>query len=140
MHGYQEEEQWDSLFEVLRQVQAGYEENSENDGLGKEIVAYVDAHFDSSELSQQDIADLFQISRPMVSKLFKERAKMNFIDYLHKKRTEQAIYCFRAGELDVIEVAQKVGYENEVTFKRAFVKHAGITPREYVKRMKKGQI
>lgn len=137
---YQASKQWESLFEVLGQMRACYEEDGENDKLGKAIVAYVDDHFHSSELSQQDIADIFNISRPMVSKLFKERAKMNFIDYLHKKRTEQAICCFQMGECDVIAVAQKVGYENEVTFKRAFVKYAGITPREYVKRIKKGLI
>ena len=33
----------------------------------------------------------------------------------------------------VILVGQQVGYENEVTFKRAFVKLEGMTPREYVK-------
>lgn len=140
MNGYQAAEHWESLFEALWQVWAGFDKDGGKGRIGKEIVAYVDGHFADSELSQQGIADIFKISRPMVSKLFKESAKMNFIDYLHKKRTEQAICCFEEGESDVIAVAQKVGYENEVTFKRAFVKNEGITPREYVKRKKKRQI
>lgn len=129
----QKTEGWDFLFLSLHRIQEKYEENSTGRTLGKELVAYVDAHYESSELSQQDIADTFHISRPMVSKIFKETAKMNFIDYLHKKRVEQAKYCFEQGETDVILVAQRVGYENEVTFKRAFVKNEGVTPREYVK-------
>lgn len=126
-------EGWDFLFLSLHRIQEKYEEYGTGRTLGKELVAYVDAHYESSELSQQDIADSFHISRPMVSKIFKETAKMNFIDYLHKKRVEHAKYCFEQGETDVILVAQKVGYENEVTFKRAFVKNEGVTPREYVK-------
>ena len=61
---------------------------------------------------------------------------MNFIDYLHGKRVEKAKQLFDQGEWDVIEVGGKVGYENEVTFKRAFLKHEGMTPREYVKARK----
>lgn len=128
---------WEPLLEGLGQIRKGYEGSGGNHQPGREIVAYVDAHFESSELSQQDIADIFKISRPMVSKLFKESARMNFIDYLHKRRVERAISYFEQGERDVIAVAQKVGYENEVTFKRAFVKHEGMTPREYVKRVKR---
>ena len=36
---YQASEQWESLFEVLRQVRAGFEEDGDNDRLGKDIVA-----------------------------------------------------------------------------------------------------
>ena len=66
----------------------------------------MDEHYDSSELSQQDIAGIFQISRPMVSKIFKETARMNFIDYLQKKRVERAKEQFDEGNPDVILVGE----------------------------------
>lgn len=127
---------WGILSAALSRIEEQYEKNSGGHALGKELIAYVDAHYSSSELSQQDIADVFHISRPMVSKLFKEAARMNFIDYLHGKRIEKAKQLFEQGEGDVIAVGGKVGYENEVTFKRAFVKREGMTPREFVKKQK----
>lgn len=126
-------EGWNQLFSMLAQIRESYRQPEKGHELGWELVTYVDEHYDSSELSQQDIAGIFQISRPMVSKIFKETARMNFIDYLQKKRVEKAKELFDQGMLDVIAVGQQVGYENEVTFKRAFVKLEGMTPREYVK-------
>lgn len=126
-------EGWNQLFSMLDKIRDSYKQPEERQELGWELVSYVDAHYDSSELSQQDIAGIFQISRPMVSKIFKETARMNFIDYLQKKRVEKAKELFDNGNPDVLAVGQQVGYENEVTFKRAFVKLEGITPREYVK-------
>ena len=39
----------------------------------------------------------------------------------------------------MMEVAHQCGYENEVTFRRAFVKHVGVTPQKYIKSQKMGE-
>ena len=44
---------------------------------------------------------------------------------------EKAKEYLRETEIPVAEVARKVGYENELSFKRAFVRYEGIKPREY---------
>ncbi len=128
-----EQAMWNQLLEIFHRLEILYRENRNIKELGKEIMDYVDAHFRCSELSQQEIADVFHVSRPTVSKVFKETARMNFVDYLHKRRVEQAKVLFEQGNLSVIEIAKQVGYENEVTFKRAFQKNESMTPREYVK-------
>ena len=58
---------------------------------------------------------------------------MNFIDYLSKLRVDHAKNLFSNGEKDVSKVAKLSGFEAEITFKRAFLKWEGITPREYMK-------
>lgn len=126
---------WDALLEILEALKRSFNENQNLKSLGYDIVEYVKAHFTSSGLSQQDIADHFRVSRPTVSKVFKETMKVNFIDYLHKLRVEQAKIFFEQENYNVPAVAQLCGYENEITFKRAFVKNEGMTPREYVKTM-----
>lgn len=103
-----------------------------NTELGPQIIAYVNENFSNSSLSQQDIADQFQISRSGVSKIFKNTAKVNFIDYLHLLRIQKAKALFDSGALDVLEVARSAGYENEITFKRAFLRFESITPRKYM--------
>ena len=59
----------------------------------------------------------FRVSRPTVSKVFKEAMKVNFIDYLHKLRVEQAKIFFEQENYNVPAVAQLCGYENEIAFR-----------------------
>lgn len=123
----------DVLSEIENRKQA---HKSTNSILGENIVKYVDENYMHSGLSQQDIAERFGVSRPTVSKTFKETKNMNFVDYLHKKRVEHAKELITKGNYDVLKVAKESGFENEVTFKRAFVKNEGITPRAYIKQKK----
>ena len=128
-----------SYKEALTTLEHGLEQettSSELHTLGQSIVKYVDENYTYSGLSQQDIAERFGVSRPTVSKTFKEAKNMNFVDYLHKKRVEHAKMLIAQGNYDVLKVAKESGYENEVTFKRAFVKNEGVTPRAYVKQKK----
>lgn len=129
--------QWEFLKELLDRMREQYETKTGVHALGKELIAYVDSHFMDAGISQQEIADVFRISRPMVSKIFKEAAGMNFIDYLHKKRVARAQVLFGEGQRRVADVGREVGYESEVTFKRAFVKYAGMSAREYAEAVRR---
>lgn len=127
------ESPWICIQGILNDISQIYNQNQKINSLGNEIVTYVNENFQNADLSQQDIADLFHVSRPTISKIFKETTKVNFIDYLHKLRIEQAKKLFDAGKTDILEVAKKTGYDNEITFKRAFRKNEAVTPREYTR-------
>lgn len=144
--GYQEmrevqdmEGLWNVLEEQLREIINAYNRSHRFLTIGSSLVEYVEQHYMSSGLSQQDIADHFGVSRPTVSKLFKETVNMNFIDYLHMMRVEAAKRLIDERNFDMMDVARKCGYENEVTFRRAFVKHVGVTPQQYIKSQKMGE-
>ena len=97
----------------------------------KQIKEYVDMHFRDANLSQKQIADVFQMTSPGVSKLFKSAAGTNFIDYLHALRTRAAKEMFDSGETDIHLVSQSCGYDNDVTFRRAFFRAYALTPHQY---------
>lgn len=130
-------EMWDFLGEVLGHVEKILSRSERENSIGEQIVAYVKENSNDSGISQQIIADYFKISRPAVSKIFKETTGMNFIEYLHRLRLTHAKALVAEGNYDVMDVALKSGYENEITFKRAFLKYEGVTPREYVKHRKR---
>ena len=88
-------------------------------------------HFRDANLSQKQIADVFQMTSPGVSKLFKSAAGTNFIDYLHALRTRAAKEMFDSGETDIHLVSQSCGYDNDVTFRRAFFRAYALTPHQY---------
>ncbi|HIS93729.1 MAG TPA: helix-turn-helix transcriptional regulator [Candidatus Alectryocaccomicrobium excrementavium] len=103
--------------------------------LGEQIRDFVEAEYRDVNLSQKMIADRFQISCPSLSKMFKRVTGQNFIDYLHALRTGAAKAAFDAGESDVIKVGRDCGYENAVTFRRAFFRAYAVTPHQYVQRL-----
>lgn len=123
---------WEHLFTVLEKVCPASVRVDSSTEIGAQIAAYVDTNVYDLNLSQQSIAAEFGVSRPMVSKLFKRAVGINFIDYIHKHRIDRAKSLFHSGHTNVLEVAQEVGYDNEITFKRAFMRVEAITPRKYL--------
>ncbi|MCU6711855.1 helix-turn-helix domain-containing protein [Paenibacillus sp. J5C_2022] len=95
------------------------------------IRQYVDNHFQESELSLNLLADEFRISVPYLSKLFKEHAGSNFVNYLFQLRMGKAESLLRESRLSIQEIAEAVGYNNAYSFIRIFKKHKGVTPGEY---------
>ncbi len=124
------EELWELLKRRLRQIEEAYNGRNRFVTVGGRLVRYVEEHFTSLSLSQQEIADHFGISRPMVSKIFKETVNMNFVDYLQMLRVETAKNRIDEGDYDMIHVARQCGYET--SFRRAFVKYVGVTPQKYI--------
>lgn len=130
---------WDFLFECINQMEKAFYNEQVTDSIGEQLVVYVQENYTNSNISQQIIADEFQISRTAVSKIFKETTSVNFIEYLHKLRIAHAKQLIEEGNFDVIDVALKSGYEKEITFKRSFIKYEGVSPREYVKHKKRSE-
>lgn len=125
---------WHFLRMMVLDIQKAHRGNDAVQAKGRQFVKYVNEHYTCSSLSQMDLAEQFGASRPTVSKIFKETTKKNFVDYLRELRVEHAKSLIHQGNRNVLEVAKASGFETEVTFKRAFLKQEGITPREYIKR------
>ena len=125
---------WDYLTQCLEE-NCPYPITDASTEIGNQIIAHIDEHIFDQTLSQQGIAMEFGLSRPMVSKLFKKAANMNFFDYVHNKRIQEAKNYFDNGERNILSVAQSVGYTNELTFKRAFMRTEAITPKQYIKNL-----
>lgn len=105
---------------------------AEPENLGKKLAAYVDEHFCESSLCLKSLGDVFGLSVQSISRLFKAAAGDTFYNYLYRKRMEYACELLRTTNGTMANVANQVGYENEFSFKRAFVRYTGIRPKEYM--------
>ncbi|WP_158289526.1 helix-turn-helix domain-containing protein [Paenibacillus flagellatus] len=101
-----------------------------NETVGK-VMAYINDHYGESDLSLNRLADLFGLSVPYLSKLFKEHTESNFMDYLIDIRIKASKELLADGSRKVNDVAEAVGYSNIHSFLRAFKKYTGMTPTEY---------
>lgn len=86
------------------------------------------------EINLEKLAFRLQISRHQLSQVMNEHAGMNFFEYINSRRIEEAKHLLTSTskkELNIIEIAYKVGYSNKVTFNNTFKKYTGMTPSEY---------
>ncbi|MGG1518124.1 helix-turn-helix domain-containing protein [Paenibacillus oryzisoli] len=106
------------------------EREGRNDHLIREIRLYLETHYTDQNLSLTSVADTFGISSSYLSRYFKNQTGTNFVDYVNRCRIE-ASKRLLTGETTILQIAQKVGFDNDITYRRLFKKYMGITPSQY---------
>jgi two-component system, response regulator YesN len=91
---------------------------------------YIDDNYHDPALCLSKISDEFSISESYFSFLFKEELGENFSNYLEHRRMEHAKELITQTEINVSDVFSEVGYNNSHTFRRAFKKIYGVSPKE----------
>lgn len=95
-----------------------------------DIIKYIEQHY-HSEISLQEIATKFFVSREYVSRRFKQEHGINFTDYLGKYRIEKAKLLMQNPHLKLAQISEMVGFHDVKYFSKVFKKQEGITPKEY---------
>lgn len=94
------------------------------------MLLWVDDHL-LKDISLHDLAEAMNISYNYAGKLFKDRAGVSFIEYLHRKRVERAIRLMDETDMIIEEIAGAVGFASITNFFRVFKKITGVTPNMY---------
>lgn len=105
--------------------------NRKNHSIAVQVKAYIDRNYADSNLSLNQVSDLFGVSPKGISYLFKDELGDKFIDYLIKVRFTHAKQMLRETEEPIQNVAEKVGYTHVISFHRAFKKLFDFPPGEY---------
>ena len=85
----------------------------------------------NKNISLKDVADEVYLSQNYLSELFKKEIGGGFYDFLSKYRIKRAKEVLLTTNLKVYEIAQMVGYNDSITFGRAFKKITGTTPNNF---------
>lgn len=96
-----------------------------------EIRNYAQAHFCEYSMTQAAVAEHFDMTASAMSKLFKSAYGVNFMDWLREMRIDKAKAMMQEGEDNLLKISKACGYENDLTFKRAFQKCENVTPHAY---------
>ena len=92
-----------------------------------------DIRSDYKNVTLEDLAEKYQLSKPYLSKYIKEKAGMTFQDVVKKERMKKARALLRETNRTVESIAAEVGYENPEHFNRLFKKTYDMTPVQYRK-------
>ena len=73
------------------------------------------------------------MSRTSLANRFKQLVGTTMFDYLTRIRLQKACNLFRTTDLPVYSIAEKSGYQSEISFSKTFKQHLGMTPGQYRK-------
>lgn len=96
----------------------------------EQCLRYLDAHF-TEELTLEDTARKFALSRSLFGLLFPRHTGTTFKRYLAQKRIGYAVTLLRSTGLSVRQIAAMCGYSDPSTFYRNFTKITGRQPSDY---------
>lgn len=96
------------------------------------VVRYIEQHY-NRELTLQDIASHFYLSREYISRRFKQETGENLIDFLCRIRIDKAKLLLESPHFKIAQVAEMVGYADEKYFSKVFKKWTGVSPNQYRK-------
>lgn len=120
---------------VLMQICKSEEENYKVQF--RKIVDYINMNFQRPDLSQDEVAEKVGLSRSHLSRIFKEKTGVSYIDYLTKCRMEHARKLLEETEISIKEISFMVGYTNIPGFRNKFKEYYGVNASEYRKRVQK---
>lgn len=100
----------------------------------QQAVRYIHENY-SSDLNMAVVSNYVSMNYSLFSFAFKQYTGTNFVNYLKELRMEEAKRLLTQTQLRVVEVSQKVGYENEKHFMKIFKSVCGVSPTEYRKNM-----
>lgn len=92
--------------------------------------AYINDNF-MNNITLNEVAEHVQLNTSYFSNLFKKESGMNFSDYLLNIRLKKAKKLLLDPTIKIYEIGTMVGYEDAVSFGRAFKKKVGMSPKEY---------
>ena len=94
-----------------------------------EIMNYIQANY--IDITLDDLAEKFYLSKPYVSKYIKEKSGMTFGELVKKIRMKKAKALLKSSNMTVENIALTVGYQNVEHFNRLFKKAYNMTPMQF---------
>ena len=117
-----------------------YEKSGLTESLSRELMQNLVRLFDEEKIYKENdinlekLAERLNTTRHNASQVINEHFEMNFHELVNKYRiteAKQILDTDNQRNLNIIDVAYEVGYNNKVTFNKAFKKDTQVTPSEY---------
>ena len=102
-----------------------------------------DKIYKQSNLSLDLLSKELSSTRHNISQVINEHFGVSFFHFVNKHRIEEALRILSSNSssnLNIIDVAYDVGFNNKVTFNKAFKIETSMTPTEYIKNLQSSHI
>lgn len=128
------------LYSIMYELGKAYpnplRENKIKHDYFSQIKNYIDQNYHNN-IDIQSIADQLNINRSYLSVLFKKHIGLSPKKYMMDVRMKRASQLLFATKMTINEIAFSVGYNDQVTFSKAFKNYFLLTPSQYRKSAQK---
>lgn len=107
---------------------------SESQSVVGRVKEYINSHL-SEEITRNSMAKIVYLNSDYLARLFKKETGQSLGAYLQDRRIHEAKKLLVQTNIQVNEIAQRVGYDNFSYFSHTFREKTGVTPNEYRKNM-----
>ena len=94
------------------------------------IVRYMYRHLDRN-LKLEDLEEELELSKSYINASFKKYTGRAPIDFFINLKMQEACKLLKSTDLYIVEISQKLGYDDPYYFSRIFKKVIGVSPKEY---------
>lgn len=101
--------------------------------LAEDIEVYIRKHLGDTQLSVNELGNIFYMHPVHVNRIFKQAHGMSVSQYIIEERMKLAARLLKSGQLSLSAVSEQVGYKGYSNFNNAFKKFYGCNPSEYEK-------
>ncbi len=96
---------------------------------------YIDNNF-SQAISLDELAEKHFVTSSYLSTAFKEVIGVNYLDYLTSVRLKTAKELLSQKKYKIKTISEMTGFNDQHYFSRAFKRNEGLTPKEFIDRIK----
>ncbi|WP_426452538.1 helix-turn-helix domain-containing protein [Paenibacillus sp. S-38] len=131
LRNVKEIERWfESMFVQPYVQELGSRRESQFKMISEAVIDMIRREFDS-ELTLEKCASRISYHPHYVSRVFRQETGINFGEYLAQYRMDMAKKWLRESDLKIVEIADRLQYNNSANFIRSFRKINGMTPGQY---------
>lgn len=98
--------------------------------ISEAIIDMIKREFDS-ELTLEECSSRINYHPHYVSRVFRQETGINFGEYVTQYRIDMAKKWLKESDMKIIEIAERLQYNNSANFIRSFRKLVGMTPGQY---------
>lgn len=102
--------------------------NSDN---GHKCLEYINAHYSDGDLTLEVVSKETGVSTRHITHLIHEEFGLNFKTYINQIRINESKRFLMQSDLNMGEIAFKVGFNNQSHFNRVFKKEMDVSPTEF---------
>ena len=111
-------------------------DTDENNSLINKILEITEERFTDSSLSITTIAETLSYNVKYLSHIFKKKMGIGYSEYLRNIRIKYAVSLLEYGIDSIKNTAYLSGFSDPLYFSTVFKKAVGVSPKEYVSRLK----
>lgn len=92
--------------------------------------------YKNNDINLEKLSKMLNTTRHNTSQVINEHFELNFFELINQYRITEASFILKNNvhnNLNIIDIAYEVGFNNKVTFNKTFKKHFAQTPSEFMK-------